>query len=260
MNSSILITSYNKGAYIEQCILSCINQDFSKGTEIVILDNCSDDNSDRIFNKYKNKIKLFKKERISNYPALNQIDLIKEGLSISTGNIIFLLDGDDYLLKNKVSEVSNLFKKNADLEVIFDVALKNINNEFSQFKIRKKISKDIWPTIINTSSISLKRKFLIDTLEHTFINNYNLLEIDFRINVYSRNIKKNFTIIKEPYTVYRQLENSIMGNIKKYSKTWWQKRKQAHTFMKNIYSNNTMEYKNKLDFLLTSFINKILKF
>ena len=137
MNSSILITSYNKGAYIEQCILSCINQDFSKGTEIVILDNCSDDNSDRIFNKYKNKIKLFKKERISNYPALNQIDLIKEGLSISTGNIIFLLDGDDYLLKNKVSEVSNLFKKNADLEVIFDVALKNINNEFSQFKIRK---------------------------------------------------------------------------------------------------------------------------
>jgi hypothetical protein len=153
-----------------------------------------------------------------------------------------------------------LFKKNADLKVVFDLPLKKISNEFSQFKIRKKISKDIWPTIINTSSISLKRKFLIDTLENTFIKNYNLLEIDFRINVYSRNIKKNFTIIEEPYTVYRQLENSIMGNIKKYSKTWWQKRKQAHNFMKNIYLNNTMEYKNKLDFLLTSFINKIFKF
>ena len=260
MNSSILITSYNKGEYIEQCILSCINQDFSEGTEIIILDNCSNDNSDEIFNKYKDKIKLLKKERISNYPALNQIDLIKEGLSKSNGNIIFLLDGDDYLLKNKVSEVNNLFKKNVDLKVVFDLPLKKISNEFSQFKIRKKISKDIWPTIINTSSISLKRKFLIDTLENTFIKNYNLLEIDFRINVYSRNIKKNFTIIEEPYTVYRQLENSIMGNIKKYSKIWWQKRKQAHNFMKNIYLNNGMEYKNKLDFLLTSFINKIFKF
>ena len=85
-----------------------------------------------------------------------------------------------------------------------------------------------------------------------------MLEIDFRINVYSRNIKKNFTIIEKPYTVYRQLDDSIMGNIKKYSTKWWKKRGQAHEFMKNIYFNNGIKYNNRIDLLLTSIINKII--
>ena len=50
-----------------------------------------------------------------------------------------------------------------------------------------------------------------------------------------------------------------MGNIKKYSSKWWQKRKQAHEFMKIMYLNNGLEYHNKLDFLLTNFINKFIK-
>ena len=100
MKLSILITSYNKLNYIEKCIDSCLDQDISQEIEIVILDNFSDDNSDKIFKKYEDKIKIFKKKRISEFPAINQIDLIKEGLSISSGEIIFLLDGDDYFLQN----------------------------------------------------------------------------------------------------------------------------------------------------------------
>ena len=47
--------------------------------------------------------------------------------------------------------------------------------------------------------------------------------------------------------------------MKKYSNRWWLKRKQAHEFMKVIYLNNGMNYNNKLDLLLTSFVNKIIK-
>ena len=86
-----------------------------------------------------------------------------------------------------------------------------------------------------------------------------MLEIDFRINIYSRNIKKNFAIIQEPCTVYRQVDNSIMGNMKKYSTGWWKKRKQAHEFMKIMYLNNGLKYHNKFDFILTNFINKFIK-
>ena len=259
MKSSILITSYNKGRYIDQCISSCINQDMTDDIEIIVMDNYSEDNSEQIFNKYKDKIKIFKKKKVSTYPALNQIDLIKEGLKISSGNLIYLLDGDDFFLKNKLSKVNNIFKKNHDLEVVFDKSFKKRENKFSIYKIKKKLNKNVWPTIINTSSIAIKKEFILEILNKKLFDDFNLLEIDFRINVYSRNIKKNYIITKDAYTVYRQLDDSIMGNINKYSSKWWQKRKQAHEFMKIMYLNNGLEYHNKLDFLLTNFINKFIK-
>ncbi len=259
MKSSILITSYNKGEYIDECISSCINQEMVADTEILVLDNYSEDNSDQIFSKYKDKIKIFKKKRVGEHPALNQIDLIKEGLQISNGNLIYLLDGDDYFLKNKLHSVNNIFKKNTNIKVVFDTSLKKKENKFSSYKIKKKINKNVWPTIINTSSIAIKKEFILEILDKKLFDNFNLLEIDFRINVYSRNIKKNFFITKDSYTVYRQLNESIMGNIKKYSSKWWQKRKQAHEFMQIMYFNNGLKYHNKLDFLLTNFINKFIK-
>ncbi len=63
MKSSILITSYNKGKYLEQCILSCLNQNSINESEILVLDNYSNDNSDQILNKFKDRIKLFKKKK-----------------------------------------------------------------------------------------------------------------------------------------------------------------------------------------------------
>ena len=90
MKSSILITSYNKGKYLEQCILSCLNQNTINEGEILVLDNYSNDNSDQILKKFENKIKIYKKKKISEFPAINQIDLIKEGVEISKGDTIFL--------------------------------------------------------------------------------------------------------------------------------------------------------------------------
>ncbi len=259
MKSSILITSYNKGRYIDQCISSCINQDMTDDIEIIVMDNYSEDNSEQIFNKYKDKIKIFKKKKVSTYPALNQIDLIKEGLKISSGNLIYLLDGDDFFLKNKLHNISNIFKNNPEIKVVFDTSFKKTNNKFSKYKVKKKINTSVWPTIINTSSITIKKEFILEILNKNLFDNFSLLEIDFRINVYSRNIKKNFHLTKDTYTVYRQLNDSIMGNIKKYSSKWWQKRKQAHEFMQIMYFNNGLKYHNKLDFLLTNFINKFIK-
>ena len=40
--ASILISSYNKGNYLEQCIKSCLSQT-QKNIEVVLLDNHSND-------------------------------------------------------------------------------------------------------------------------------------------------------------------------------------------------------------------------
>ena len=73
-----------------------------------------------------------------------------------------------------------------------------------------------------------------------------------------RCIKNNFKVISEDVTVYRKVDDSIMVNIKKYSKKWWVKRKEAHEFMKNFFLKNQLVYENKFDYYLTDKISKFL--
>ena len=92
---SILISSYNKGNYLEECLKSCINQSY-KNCEIILLDNYSNDKTNKILKKYSKQVKVLKKRKISKFPSLNQIDLLVKAYKISKGSIIFLLDADDY--------------------------------------------------------------------------------------------------------------------------------------------------------------------
>ena len=256
MKFSILITSYNKGQYLEECIKSCLEQT-SRNFEIIICDNYSDDGSDQIFEKYKRNIRLIKKKRDSSFPPINQIESIKEGFSNITGDVVCLLDADDYFLPKKLEILQNEISKKKTFDVIFDLPLVKKFHYMTKFKLKQKKQKYIWPTIINTSSISLSKSYLKKCIERNILQNFNFLEIDFRINVYSRCIDKNFTIIDQDVTVYRQVENSIMSNIKKYSAKWWHKRLEAHKFMEEEYNKNNLLYLNKLDYGVSKLLSKI---
>ena len=51
MKLSILITSFNKGKYLEDCIISCLQQDY-QDFEVILFDNESNDKSGLILEKY----------------------------------------------------------------------------------------------------------------------------------------------------------------------------------------------------------------
>ena len=257
MKFSILITSYNKGRYLEECIKSCLSQT-NKNFEIIICDNYSTDNSDQIFEKYKKDIKLIKKKKISNFSPMNQIDLIKEGLSSIGGDIICFLDADDYFLPKKLEIITNVITKKKSLDVIFDLPLVKKVNSINKMKLKNKKQNYIWPTIINTSSISITKNFLIECIEEEILEKFNFLEIDFRINVYSRCIKKNFVVIDQDIAIYRKVKDSIMSNIKKYSPKWWHKRLEAHKFMEEHYNKNDLLYLNKFDYGVSKLLSKII--
>ena len=86
------------------------------------------------------------------------------------------------------------------------------------------------------------------------------MEIDFRINVYSRCIEKNYKIISENLTVYRNVEGSINTSIKRFTKIWWLKRLQAHQFMNYIFKKYNLKYKNIFDYFITKLLSIILNF
>ena len=250
MEFSILISSYNKGKYIKKCITSCLNQK-EKNFEVILFDNYSTDNTQKILSKFKDKIKIYKRKRISKFAALNQIDLINQAFKKSKGRFICLLDADDYFNINKLTILKNHFLKKKNINTIFDLPIKKYNSQKIKFSNKKKIQKNIWPSIIPTSSISCERFFFNQFMKKCFLKNYENLEIDFRLNVYSRNLDKNFFICKDDITYYRQVNDGIMSNIKKFSKKWWVKRLAAHNFMEKLFSNYNLKYNNKLDFLIS---------
>lgn len=113
MKVSIVITAYNVGNYIEKTIKSCIEQTY-KDIEIIIVNDCSTDNTLSIIVKYfkeDNRIKLVKNKH--NVGAgLSR----RYGIQYSTGDYIMLLDGDDWLNPNCIEDLCNEAEQsNADM-------------------------------------------------------------------------------------------------------------------------------------------------
>ena len=92
---SVIINCFNGEKYLEECLSSILNQSY-KNCEIILLDNYSNDKTNKILKKYSKQVKVLKKRKVSKFPSLNQIDLLIKAYKISKGSVICLLDADDY--------------------------------------------------------------------------------------------------------------------------------------------------------------------
>jgi len=249
---SILITNYNKSHYLKKTISSCLSQNFDN-KEILVFDDCSTDDSLKILNKFK-KIKVIrnKKKKFKSGP-LNQIYGLNELFKISKGNIIFLLDSDDMFRKNKLFEISKIFKKNKKINFIQDTPLINLFKKKMLLK-KKKYFFSIWPSFFPTSCITFERSFFQNFLKVLRKNEFPNLEIDARLSIYAH-IRKQFFLTKKCLTIYNYDENGISSKYKKFSKNWWKKRDEAFSYM--IFLMKKFDIKLFLgpDFYLTKIIN-----
>ncbi len=255
MKFSILISSFNKAKYLEDSIKSCLGQE-EKNFEVILFDNESTDQTNLILDQYSNKINVTKRKKFCSFAALNQIDLIINAFKVSTGSIICLLDADDFFDIKKLKELKTIFNQQKNINVVFDLPIIQKNENKIKFKLKRKIQKNIWPSIIPTSSISIRREYFEYFLNNCLFDNYELLEIDFRLNVMSRNIDKKYFISDQNLTTYRQVDDSVMSGVKKFSKKWWIKRNQAHKFMSHLYSKYDKKYDNKIDYFISKILSK----
>lgn len=103
---SIIILSFNQEQYLEQAILSAVNQTY-KNIEIIISDNGSTDSSKSIARNYRDKdhrvIFLDHQENLS--ISLRQNQALQE----SSGMFISTLYGDDLYMPNKIEAQINSF-------------------------------------------------------------------------------------------------------------------------------------------------------
>jgi glycosyltransferase involved in cell wall biosynthesis len=108
------MTTYNYGHFIEESIESVLSQDYPLDRrELVIVDDGStDDTADRV-RKYGSKVRYFHQPNCGQAAALNL------GFANAHGEIIALLDADDYWLPGKMQRIVAEFQENPELGMVY---------------------------------------------------------------------------------------------------------------------------------------------
>lgn len=94
---SVIITCYNLGAYVKECIESVLNQKY-KNFELIIVNDCSTDDTKNVIEKYSSHAKI-----INLNENKGQFGAFLEGLKISEGEFVCMIDADDVLLPDFLS-------------------------------------------------------------------------------------------------------------------------------------------------------------
>lgn len=131
MKFSIIIPVYNTEKYVERCIESVLKQTYNN-FEIIIINDGSQDNSEKILTKYNNnlKIKIIKQ---SNHGLSYSRNI---GVTKSTGDYILFLDSDDLIEPNLLKILKENITNEEMIKFSYCDYKNNVkyNNETIEFK------------------------------------------------------------------------------------------------------------------------------
>lgn len=110
---SVIIPVYNVEGFLEECVHSVLSQTY-KNYEVILVDDGSADSSGEIcdsYAKYEN-VKVIHKENGGLSSARNA------GMAIADGDLLFFVDSDDYISKDSLEIMTNIYiDTNADVVV-----------------------------------------------------------------------------------------------------------------------------------------------
>lgn len=151
---SVIIPLYNYENYIKDCVQSVLNQDYPN-FEIIIIDDCSTDDSYKIAKKFLSHNVFTKKlNKNRGYSKVKNAGIIR-----SKGEYITILDADDMYTRDSISSrMEILLKSNADF-IHADAIEIHGNKTLDQcYKIKKpKILHFSTPYEIHAQTVMVKR-------------------------------------------------------------------------------------------------------
>ncbi len=109
---SIITPSYNQGQYIEQTILSVLEQNYPN-LEYIIIDGGSTDNTVEIIKKYEKHLSYWVSE-----PDRGQSHAINKGFARATGEVFNWINSDDFLEPGALHEVGKAFAQNPGMQLL----------------------------------------------------------------------------------------------------------------------------------------------
>jgi len=224
---SICIPVFNGEKYLEKCIDSAIFQSYKK-IEIIIVDDGSTDNSQRIINQY-----ALKDERIKTISNSQNLGLTRNWntcIEFSSGEWIKFLFQDDYLSVNCIESMLNAFDNKTPLIVckrtfvLKDTAEANLHDYYKNKVLtfeklgvaeKKKVitstmisnfaCKNIGMNFIGEPTSILFRKEIVNSLGMFNTNLQQICDFEFALRIASN---YGLIYINEPLTFFRIHEQS----------------------------------------------------
>lgn len=216
---SIVITAYNTEKYIKQCICSVINQKLGN-CEIIIVDDCSSDNTVKIAEEFSNRVKIIKSQsNMGVWHSRNQ------ALNVVKGEYVFFLDGDDWIADNALDLAYKELSKNR-VDVLFCpyVVFWQNKNKYRYFnpkyrlkklrKLKRPFDKKTPAKILYSTNYEVctkfyKRSFLLE-------NNIKFKELKYAEDLpfYYEVLffAKSFSYLKKPCYFYRKGHKGLLTN------------------------------------------------
>lgn len=221
MLASILINNYNYGRYLKRCIESVLQQTYSD-IEIIVYDDGSTDDSLEILSEY-NKIKVISNSNYGKGHNLNQMNAVYKAYEASTGDIIFLLDSDDFFKKDKIEKTINLFKESPHIEVIqhpLEEVDKDSNLLHTVVPVLKKVqnykeyiyeTESIYHLFSMTSALAFRRGYLkkVFPLDE---DDFSYMCVDTRLMIVAA-LQTNILTIEDTLTYYRKHGSNAWGKL-----------------------------------------------
>ena len=154
---SIITPSFNQAAYLEQTILSVLEQDYLT-IEYIVVDGGSTDNSVDIIRKYESKLTYWVSEKDN-----GQAEAINKGFARATGEIIAWLNSDDYYLAGAVSAAVKLFDGYPEVVLVYGdmLAVDEKGKTFNILKYKQLTLEDLLCfQIIGQPAVFMRRSAL----------------------------------------------------------------------------------------------------
>ena len=160
---SVNITTYNRAHLLPRCLDSVLSQSY-QNLEIVIVDDCSTDDTDSIVKQYQQKDNRIKYIRHDENKKLSSA----RNTAIKNSNgfyIAFLDDDDEWIDRDKIAKQVEIFEKKNNIEIVCS----GVNIIDSNRKIKRKhfekpnnLFAHILKTngIIHTSTVMTKKSIV----------------------------------------------------------------------------------------------------
>ena len=164
---SIITPSYNASKYIKETIESVLNQTY-QNWEMIIIDDCSDDNSRAIIEEYtKQDIRI---RALYNEKNIGAAQSRNRGIELSTGEYIAFLDSDDLWLPDKLKKQIKLMQEeNILLSYTSYYTINEEGETISTFSTKKKVT---YLDMLKTSTIgTLTTIYNADRLGKVYFEN-----------------------------------------------------------------------------------------
>lgn len=158
---SIIIPNYNHSAFLRKRIESILNQTY-KNYEVIILDDCSTDDSRNIIEQFRGH------EKVSCilYNNVNSGSAFKQwfnGLEKAKGKYIWIAESDDYCDNNFLDITVPLLDRNSEISLVYSRSLcHNINSGkiYDLMFWYKNLSSKRWKSDFQNKGIKEIRKYL----------------------------------------------------------------------------------------------------